>query len=540
MIKNFFLGMFVFLFILTTKGLAGQAIDPDSLDHLIAETTDADEKINLLIKTSEYFAWKDINKAEVYTRQLLEYSEEQQNDKGRAYGYLFLARIFAEFDYELAEEFMMKSEDFARKINDQDLQGKLYNTKGILKNKAGLYNEEIDYYFKALKIYETTGNDSLKAGLYNNLGIAYSDEGEKLRSAEYYRQAADINAKLKNWLWLSINLMNIGFEYAEMGKVDTALEYLQRSLNMAKEHDYRRLLPWIYNSLGYTYLTANNTEKAEGYYLLAVEYAVLMNNREQQIEGLTKLQDIYENRNDIEKAYRALIQIQIESDSLRQLNWLSKIDQLKLAHKYEKELEMADLKYKNQRLFFWYVIIGLVFVISIIIVLFYFQRLKAKRDKAISEKLVLEKGYLEKEMEIKSRELIAKVMHLNSVNELINEVVNKLSSSDFRFKEENIKPVNEIISSLKMNMRSNILEGFDTEFTQVHPSFFDKLSNDYPELTSNEKRLCAFLRLNMNTKEISEISHLEMSSVEKARTRLRRKLKLTGRDLKLSQFLQHY
>jgi DNA-binding CsgD family transcriptional regulator len=126
------------------------------------------------------------------------------------------------------------------------------------------------------------------------------------------------------------------------------------------------------------------------------------------------------------------------------------------------------------------------------------------------------------------------------MNELINEVVNKLSSSELQFKEENKKPMNAIIASLKMTRKTNILEGFDTEFQSVHPSFYEKLTHDFPDLTPNEKRLCAFLKLNLNTKEISEITHLEMSSVEKARTRLRKKLELTGSDRSLSQFLQAY
>jgi DNA-binding CsgD family transcriptional regulator len=60
-----------------------------------------------------------------------------------------------------------------------------------------------------------------------------------------------------------------------------------------------------------------------------------------------------------------------------------------------------------------------------------------------------------------------------------------------------------------------------------------------PELSLNERRLCAFLRLNMTTKEIASITGQSPRSIEVARTRLRKKLNLTNSDTSLTDFLSH-
>jgi DNA-binding CsgD family transcriptional regulator len=71
----------------------------------------------------------------------------------------------------------------------------------------------------------------------------------------------------------------------------------------------------------------------------------------------------------------------------------------------------------------------------------------------------------------------------------------------------------------------------------VHNDFYDKLNEKFPNLSANEKRLCAFLRLNMSTKEISAITYQSINSITVARSRLRKKLELDS-DENLISFLE--
>ncbi|NLO49679.1 MAG: hypothetical protein GX103_00750, partial [Bacteroidales bacterium] len=78
---------------------------------------------------------------------------------------------------------------------------------------------------------------------------------------------------------------------------------------------------------------------------------------------------------------------------------------------------------------------------------------------------------------------------------------------------------------------------FEVRCQQVHNDFYTKLNERFPNLSANEKRLSAFLRLNMSTKEISAITYQSPNSITVARSRLRKKLGLDT-DENLISFLE--
>ena len=75
---------------------------------------------------------------------------------------------------------------------------------------------------------------------------------------------------------------------------------------------------------------------------------------------------------------------------------------------------------------------------------------------------------------------------------------------------------------------------------EFNSEFFQRLTQDFPTLSVNERRLCAFLNLNLSTKEISEITRQSPHSINIARGRLRKKLGLTGSELSIQEFLTKY
>ena len=70
--------------------------------------------------------------------------------------------------------------------------------------------------------------------------------------------------------------------------------------------------------------------------------------------------------------------------------------------------------------------------------------------------------------------------------------------------------------------------------------FYENLLRDFPNLTKNERKLCLFIHMKMSTKEISDITHQSLGSINVARSRLRQKLGLTGDDTSLIAFLDKY
>ena len=71
----------------------------------------------------------------------------------------------------------------------------------------------------------------------------------------------------------------------------------------------------------------------------------------------------------------------------------------------------------------------------------------------------------------------------------------------------------------------------------MHPNFFKRLKERLPALTPHEERLCAFIKLNLSTKEIANINNNTTAAVDKSRNRLRKKLNITA-DESLKEYLE--
>jgi len=122
----------------------------------------------------------------------------------------------------------------------------------------------------------------------------------------------------------------------------------------------------------------------------------------------------------------------------------------------------------------------------------------------------------------------------------MNDVITQLTNSELNFKKNNKAFIDKIVTSLRMHQKSNIWEEFETIFTNIHPDFYKNLRTNFPSLTYKELRLCALVKMNMSSKEISNLLHLNTNSIETARSRIRKKLNLSNSDIKLSAFISKY
>jgi DNA-binding CsgD family transcriptional regulator len=77
---------------------------------------------------------------------------------------------------------------------------------------------------------------------------------------------------------------------------------------------------------------------------------------------------------------------------------------------------------------------------------------------------------------------------------------------------------------------------FENLFDQAHENFFRRLKLAYPDLTPSDFRLCAYLRMNLSSKEIAPLLNISIRGVEEKRYRLRKKLNLTA-DQNLTDFI---
>ncbi len=144
---------------------------------------------------------------------------------------------------------------------------------------------------------------------------------------------------------------------------------------------------------------------------------------------------------------------------------------------------------------------------------------------------------LQSELEIKERELVDFLLQLSQKNELIALAKKQLESMTAGNTRENGEKARKLLQLLE-NASENTVDWdlVEVQLEKLYPGFMSRLLQKHPQLTKKDKKLCACLRLGLSSKEIAGLNNRSPSSVEIARVRLRKKLKLT-RQIRLVNYL---
>jgi DNA-binding CsgD family transcriptional regulator len=163
-----------------------------------------------------------------------------------------------------------------------------------------------------------------------------------------------------------------------------------------------------------------------------------------------------------------------------------------------------------------------------------------KQESEANERQIhkLQTEKLQAELASKNRELANSAMTLVYKNELLQ----KLSEEILKLKDENgkklaedqVRRIQKVINDGMNDERDWHL--FENSFNEAHESFFKKLKAQHPDLVPNDLKLCAYLRMNMSSKEMSSLLNITLRGVEIRRYRLRKKLNVPH-DKNLTEFL---
>ncbi len=129
------------------------------------------------------------------------------------------------------------------------------------------------------------------------------------------------------------------------------------------------------------------------------------------------------------------------------------------------------------------------------------------------------------QVQLKERDLATKAAVISQKETLIKNVTSQLEKQVHN-NSVKIKDIKHVVSDLNSKLGSSFWEEFETHFIQVHPHFYKSLNEKFPGLTTNERRICAFLKLNLTTKEIANITKRNPESIHMTRSRLRKKMGL--------------
>ncbi len=163
------------------------------------------------------------------------------------------------------------------------------------------------------------------------------------------------------------------------------------------------------------------------------------------------------------------------------------------------------------------------------------QRIKNSKEQ---ELVRLRNEKLNADLSFKSQELANSTMSIIKKNEFLMELkeILKAQKDDLgtRYPE---KYYSRIIRKIDNNISSiDDWNVFEIHFEKAHEKFLQKLTSKYPHLSHSDLRLCAYLRMNLSSKEIAPLLRISYRGVENHRYRLRKKL-LLKKDVNLTDFI---
>ncbi len=425
----------------------------------------------------------------------------------------------------------------------------LYNNMGELYLEIADYDDAGRNFQNAYNLFVQQDDEFSMAMCLSNLASIDKELGNTDEALAGFLEVIRLLSSMKSWTHIGAAYNGISEIHMALGDYEEAQEFLNLALNITENNTGNFEGPSsIYKSKIYT--TAARLAFHNGDFDNSIDYArkslsLSYENVYKQsiLDNARIMSEIFEERQERDsllKYYKIIIQYTAETQ--REEN-IKNVIQLRMETAFDEllqEKELAEIKKDaahRQREMMYMGIMAFSILLAIILVLLY-RNQKAKTDRAIlrKENLELERTQLNQDLVYKNKELVTNMMYLLEKNEFITNIAKKLSEAKEDFNKTNQGVVQQLVNELKLNSSKTIWEEFEVRFKEVHVDFYDALSTRHADLTPNEIRICAFLRLNMSTKEISSITYQSVKSLNMARFRLRKKMDI-DRDENLIVYL---
>ncbi len=567
-----YLILFVFLSLSHFSSLAQNVQVIDSLQLVLEKTKDPSLKVTLLLKISNEYRVNDGDKAIIYANQAYELAIENDDYIGMHRSLVYLIVTYNNLgEYSIAMDLAMQARDMAE---DKNMKKQLASANFWIADiylETSQYLKSLDYIFESLNLYQELNEKPGIARALSEIGIIYKKNDQSEKALKYFLQAHKIKLELSEGKPIIGELNNIGSIYFRNEEYEKALRYyleaseINQGKDPMRECVYRnnigncyRMLE-VYNlaienyleahkiadeikynviivltqiNLAQIYLITNEPEKSKVCALEAYTNSQKHNMLAEMSMAASALHNYYLFVKDTANAYNyAVIEYQFK-DSLRIDESQNKIAQLEITNEFEKrKQEILIEKEKKENFYFFTGVILTIVFIAVLILLFYRQKSKDKWKELAKQKV-------ENELTNKNKELAINVMSLMKKNELLTGLSKELYEVMKTVKGEETKSViNKIAMKIQHSSETEIWEEFELRFREVYGEFYETLLKKYPDLTPSEQKLCAFLKLNMSSKDISELTGHSLSSIDKARYRLRKKLHLKNSQTNLITFI---
>ncbi len=440
--------------------------------------------------------------------------------------------------------------DISSENDYSSLMPHLYNNMGLLYKQIEDYDDAQTNFQKAYDLFIEQNDEANSVYPLYNKALVQSVIGQDEEAINGYLNLTSYHLKTENWVSLASVYNSISEIYLKNEDYNRAKEYLNMSLNaMTDKSDSFNSGPSsfykasIYSNAAELFVIEHEYEKAKTFAHRAVNIALNNSYKLDLLKASKILGDIYDKEKRLDSSlfyhkmyinYNEQYQDEYDIKQLTKLKMQNEFDEILRQNQIERIYKEAE--YKNRELKYLAMTVFAVLAATILVLLFINQKNKNAKLKLKEENLLLEKRKLNQDLEYKKKELVSNLMYLMEKNEFITSISKKLIELKPDAKKDNKDLIQQIINEIRQNSSNKMWEEFEVRFKEVHTRFYSKLHQSHPDLTPNEVKICAFLRLNMSTKEISAITHQSIKSINMARFRLRKKLEI-DRDENLINYL---
>jgi tetratricopeptide (TPR) repeat protein len=515
----------------------------DSLALQLKAAKSDSSKVFINIELSRNYLTSDLSKALEYAENAVELAEKAGNADMLPQSLNNMGNVcFNQGFFELAlTHYYRNLEILKSQGNEKGIASALVNIGAISLNMSN-FKQAKDKFTEALNTFKelelASGNKKYSVEIitiYNNLGIACQNLKEHKQAEAYYQTGIDLLGKNKSNQNLLANLYNnLASLLLDQKQPDKAYIPIKEALDIRLQIGDKNGEAQSYRMFAIYHIEKGNTAKALEYLYKGYNLALVIGNISLQSNLVDKLFNEYDKMGNSDSALKYHIILKSLETEMNDQETQRELTLIELTSQFKEREQLRALEQKKKENRYLLVGIGLIISLTILGLLFLLsqnrlKRLRLQKDitDLASKNLALEKTALEKELDLRNKELTTNVMYLVQKNEYITDIAEQLISVKKYLPENDNHVVDRLINDLRLNRDDKVWKEFEIRFQEVHKDFYSRLNERFPDLTPNEKKLAAFLRLNMTTKDISAITFQLPDSIKTARSRLRKKLGLS-------------
>jgi tetratricopeptide (TPR) repeat protein len=407
------------------------------------------------------------------------------------------------------------------------------NNLGLVEQEIGNYSSAKRFFFQALTIpQEKLDYPYLFAHSYQYIGDCYHAQGLQDSALYYYHRVLEVKVKDSKDNLAGLIHQKAAAVHLENGDSTTALKHLRLAESDFLQNKNIFYLAKLYPSLAELYFTLEMADS--GWALLTrawqiAEAEAMIRLQIQLKEKMIQFHHLHGNEEDLIPHLESLASLWKERYETEMKGKLLNLDIQSLVLEYQKTLALTQQELRHTRL--WRngaIFAGSIFLLLLILLARRYIQNKRMHHQIISQEREIHQQELEIESlkhEQANRELVcmsaAMQQQSASFEKIMQQLEKELPASDnsqHKLLVKTLKSINETLEADENWKR------FESQFVKVFPGFLESLLAINPNLTTNDLKICAYHRMNLDTKEIAAFTGLSPRTIQTNRYRLKKKL----------------